>query len=335
MIKKIAFFECMQRNIEFFSEHLKEYELKFFEENLGEKHLEEIADCQIISVANYSPVTRQIIQPLENTKLITCRSTGFDNIDVKACQQKGILVSNTPGYGDDTVAEFTFTLMLMLLRHAHQAFTRARNNNFSWEGLRGNTLKGKTLGIIGTGKIGLKVIKIAKGFGMDILAYSRREKPELAAELGFTYAPLAEVLSKSQIISLHIPSTKDTYHFINQNNIRMFKPGSFLINTSRGEVIDTKALIWALDEGIIQKAALDVLEEERIMQENKLLMQPNVIPEQLEKFSLNQHLLHREDVLITPHIGFNTEEAFQNMLEINLLNITSFIQGDPTNIVNR
>jgi len=333
MTKKIAFFECMPRNIELFSQHLQEHELKFFAENLDEKHLPEILDCEIISVANYSPVTKEIIQKLTNTKLITCRSTGFNNIDAKACQERGILVSNTPGYGDDTVAEFTFTLMLMLLRHAYQACCRAKSNDFSWDGLRGNCLKGKTLGIIGTGKIGLKVIRIAKGFGMNILAYNRTPIPAQAAELGFTYVSLETVLGESQIISLHIPSTVDTYHFINEENIKLVRPGTFLINTSRGEVLDTKALLWALDEGIIKAAALDVLEEERMLQESRHPFQPGTSTEQLERFALNQYLLQREDVLITPHIGFNTEEAFQNMLNINLSNILSFINGRPENLV--
>lgn len=334
-VTKIAFFECLPENIEFFNRHLKNYDLKLFVENLSEKHLPEIKDCQIISVANYSPVTREIIEQLEETKLITVRCTGFNNVDVKACREKGILVSNTPGYSDDTVAEFTFTLMLMLLRHAHHGFLRAKENNFScWVDLRGNTLKGKTLGIIGTGKIGLKVIAIAKGFGMDIIAFNRSQKPEITAELGFRYAPLKEVLASSDIISLHIPANKNTFHFINEENIKLFKKGSFLINTSRGEVLDTKALIRALDEGTIKAAALDVLEEEILLQENCPL-KPEITLAQMEKYALSQHLLHRDDVLITPHIGFNTEEALQNMLDINLANILSFIAGNPENLVTR
>lgn len=331
-VNTIAFFECLPDNIQFFSHHLADYDLKFFSENLSENHLPEIKDCQIISIANYSPVTREIIEKLEKTKLITVRSTGYNNVDVEACKEQGIMVSNTPGYSDDTVAEFTFTLMLMLLRHAHQGFLRARNNNFSWHGLRGNLLKGKTLGVIGTGRIGLKVIKIASGFGMNILAYNRSAKTEKAKELGFNYVSLEEALGSSDIVSLHIPASQDTYHFINQENIKLFKKGSFLINTSRGEVLDSKALIWALDREIIRGAALDVLEEERLLQENNLL-QPDISLEKLEKYALSQHLLHREDVLVTPHIGYNTEEALQNMLEINLDNIKSFIEGNPKNKV--
>lgn len=333
MIKKLAFFEVSQQEINFFQKQLKGFELNFYSEIINEKHLPEIADCQIISVLNYSPVTRGIIERLKDTRLITSRVTGFDNIDLRACQERGIFVSNVPAYGDDTVAEFTFTLMLMLLRHAHKAYIRARESNFSWNGLRGNNLKDKTLGIVGTGKIGLKVIKIAKGFGMKVVAYNRSQKPKLANELGFSYAPLEEVLASSDILSLHIPSTKDTYHFINKENIRMLKQGSFLINTSRGEVLDTKALIWALDEKILQGAALDVLEEEKVTHEGQRILQPDISPEKLEKFALNHYLLHREDVLITPHIGFNTEEAFQNILDTSLLNIHSFLEGSPENLI--
>lgn len=331
-VKKIVFFECGQQRIDFFKRHLSHFQLKFYSENLGEQHLPEIKDCQIIFVVNYSPVTREIVEQLQETKLIVAGATGFNNIDVKACESKGILVSNTPGYSDDTVAEYAVTLMLMLIRHAHKAFLRAKDNNFSWDGLMGQTLRGKTLGIIGTGIIGLKVIEIAKGFGMKVLAYDISEKPEKAAELGFTYVALENVLAGSDIVSLHITANKTTYHFINHETIKLFKKGALLINTSRGEVVDTKALIWALDHGIITGAALDVLEEERLCQENRLL-QPDITLEKLEKYALNQHLLHREDVLITPHVGWYTKEAVQNMMNINLSNILSFIEGTPQNLV--
>ncbi len=331
-VRKIAFFECDQQRREFFQRHLIGYELEFFAENLSEQHLPAIKDCQIISVVNYSPVTREIVSRLPETKLIAVGCTGYNNVDVKACEERGILVSNTPGYSDDAVAEHAITLMLMLLRHAHIACLRAKDNNFSWNGITGNNLKGKTLGIIGTGKIGLKVIEIAKGFGVDIMAYSRNQKPDKAAALGFRYAPLAEVLAGSDIVSLHLSANKDTYHFINHENLNLFKRGSLLINTSRGEVLDSKALIGTLEKGILKGAALDVLEEEKVCQENSLL-QPDITPEKLEKYALNQHLLHRPEVLITPHIGWYTEEAIQDMFKIHLHNMLSFMKGTPENLV--
>lgn len=331
-VKKIAFFECDQQREKFFQDHLSGLQLKFFSANLSEQHLPELRDCQIISVVNYSPVTREIVAQLPETKLIAVGCTGYNNVDVAACEEKGILVSNTPGYSDDAVAEHTVTLMLMLLRHAHTAHLRAKDNNFSWTSIIGNNLKGKTLGIIGTGTIGLKVIEIVKGFGVDIIAYSRNKKLDKAAELGFRYAPLAEVLASSDIVSLHITANKDTYHFINQEKVELFKRASLLINTSRGEVLDTKALIWALDNGVIKGAALDVLEEEKLCQENCLL-QPDITLEKMGKYALNQHLLHRPEVLITPHIGWYTEEAIQDMFNIHLANILSFIKGIPENLV--
>lgn len=331
-VKKIAFFECDQQRKEFFQRRLAGFELLFFSENLSEQHLPELKDCQIIAVVNYSPITREIVDQLPETKLIAVGCTGYNNVDVKACEEKGILVSNTPGYSDDAVAEHTLTLMLMLLRHAHIAHLRAKDNNFSWNGIIGNNLKGKTLGIIGTGKIGLKVIELAKGFGVEIVACSRNPKPDKAAELGFRYAPLPEVLAGSDIVSLHLTANKDTYHFINHEKLNMFKKGSLLINTSRGEVLDSKALIGALDNGILKGAALDVLEEEKVCQENCLL-QSDITLEKLEKYALNQHLLHRPDVLITPHIGWYTEEAIQDMFNIHLNNMLSFMKGAPDNLV--
>lgn len=331
-VNKIAFFECDRQRREFFKQHLDAYQLKFFAENLSKEHLPELADCQVISVVNYSPVSRDIVDHLPATKLIAVGCTGYNNVDVKACEQKGILVSNTPGYSDDAVAEHTITLMLMLLRNAHKVYMRAKENNFSWNGVIGNTLKGKTVGIIGTGKIGLKVIKLLNSFGVNILASSSHKKLDKAAELGFKYAPLEEVLSASDIISLHLAANKDTYHFINQERIALFKKNALLINTSRGEVLDSKALIWALDRQIIRGAALDVLEEEKVCQENCLL-QADITPEKLEKYALNQHLLHREEVLITPHVGWYTEESIQDMFNIHLANILSYINGNPENLV--
>jgi D-lactate dehydrogenase len=333
-VKKIAFFEMDQQRTEFFKRNLSEYQLDFYTENLGEQHLPEILDCQIIFVANYSPVNRAIVEKLKETKLIVTGATGFNNIDVKACADAGIMVANTPGYSDDTIAEYALTLMLMSIRNAHLGFVRARENNFSWDGLMGHTLKGKTLGIIGTGKIGMKVIELAKGFGMKVIAYDIYENQSKAAELGFTYDSLEKVLSNSDIVSLHLTANKSTYHFINQDRLKLCKKGSILINTSRGEVLDTKALIWALDNNILACAALDVLEEERLCQENNLL-KPDITGDMVERYALNQHLMHREDVLITPHIGWCTVEAIENMMNINLANIVSFINGEPINIVSK
>ncbi len=332
-VKKIAFFECDKQREAFFRRHLSNFQLKFFPGNLSEQHLPEIKDCQIIFVVNYSPVTRSIVEQLPATRLITAGATGINNIDIKACADNGILVSNTPGYSADTVAEFTIALMLMLIRNAHTAFRQAKDNNFSWAGLMGQTLRGKTLGIVGTGRVGLKVIELARGFGMDIMAYNITEDSAQAARLGFTYVSLAKLLAASDLVSLHITANKDTYHFIDQEKMRLLKRGGFFINTSRGEVVDTRALIWALDQGIIRRAALDVLEDEKLCQENNLL-RPDITAANMETYALNQHLLHRPEVLITPHIGWCTEEAIENMMNINLTNILSFINGHPENLVS-
>ncbi|CUH94817.1 hypothetical protein P22_0883 [Propionispora sp. 2/2-37] len=331
-VKKIAFFECDKKRQAYFSEHLSGFELEFYADKLGEQHVPSVKDCQIISVINYSPVTRNIIEQLPETKLIAVGCTGFNNVDLKVCEEHGILVTNTPGYSDDAVAEHTVSLMLMLLRHAHTALLRAKDNQFSWKGIRGRQLKDKTLGIIGTGKIGLKVIELARGFGMNVLAYSRNQKTEVATKLGFSYAPLEKVLAGSDIISLHLAATQATYHFINQERLLKVKPGAFFINTSRGEVCDTKALIWGLDQGLLRGVALDVLEDEKICQENRVVG-PDITAAQLETYALNQHLLRRDDVLITPHIGWFTEEAITDMLSIHLDTILAFIQGNPCHVV--
>ena len=331
-VTKMAFFECDQPRVDWFRSHISDFELKMYPEHLSPEHLSEIMDCQILFVSNYSQVTREIIKQLKELKFITVGATGYNNIDIQACEEQGIIVSNAPGYSVDTIAEYAIMLMLMITRHAHSGFLRARDNKFAWNGLVGQTSQGKTLGIIGTGKIGLKVIELAKGFGMKVIAYDIYKNHEKAAELDFTYASLEDVLAGSDIVSLHLTANKDTHYFINQKTINLFKKGSFLINTSRGEVLDTKALVWALDHGIVRGAALDVLEEEKLCQDNRLA-EPDITPEMLERYALNQHLLHREDVLITPHIGWYTKEAIQNMNDINLTNILSFMEGAPKNVV--
>ncbi len=331
-VRKLAFFECDKKRKEFYSRNLPGFELLFYAETLGQQHIPAIKDCEIISVINYSPVTEKIIEQLTGTRLIALGCTGFVNVDVRACARQGILVANTPGYSDDAVAEHTVALMLMLLRHAHTAFLQARDNNFSWQGLRGRTLRGKTLGIIGTGKIGLKVIELANAFGMRVLAYSRRQRTDEAERLGFAYADLATVLAESDILSLHLAASPETFHLFNQDKISHCKPGAVLINTSRGEICDTRALLWGLEEGILRGVALDVLEEEKLCQDSRLLT-PELTGAQLETYALNQRLLRHKNVLITPHIGWFTEEAITSMLAVHLETLQAFINGTPIHLI--
>ncbi|MDA8235454.1 MAG: hydroxyacid dehydrogenase [Clostridia bacterium] len=330
----MVFFETRQDEKNFFKRRLKQYQVSFFHNILDLKELECVDDVEILSVFVHSNITASVIESLPNLKLIATRSTGFNHIDLEACRKRRITVANVPVYGENTVAEHTFALILALSRNVYKAYVRTIRNNFSMEGLQGFDLKDKTIGVIGAGHIGLHVIRMAKGFGMHALAYDVRKNPFLAEVLRFKYVSLEELLAQSDVISLHAPYNKHTHHLINRENIRLIKKGALLVNTARGELIDTDALVKALDEGILSGAGLDVLEGEDLFLEDQALLSPGVTREILENVVMNNILLRREDVVITPHIGFNSREAAQRIMETTLGNIQAFLAGTPENVVS-
>jgi len=330
---KIAFFEIKNWEKHFLKKRLKEHSLKFYKEPLSAGHIQEIKDFDIVSVFIYSKIDKQIIQKLPKLKLITTRSTGFDHIDLKECKKRKITVCNVPFYGENTVAEHTFALILSLSRNIHKAYIRTLRENYTIEGLKGFDLKGKTLGVIGTGHIGLHVIKIAKGFGMNVLAYDVNKNKFLAEVLGFEYVPLEELLKKSDIITLHVPYNKFTHHLINKNTIKLIKKGAILINTSRGGVVDTDALIEALDKKILAGAGLDVLEGEELIKEEKQLLYDKNKIKVLGNLFKDHILLSKDNVVFTPHIAFYSQEALERILETTVQNIIAFLSGNLQNTV--
>lgn len=267
-------------------------------------------------------------------KIITTRSTGFDHIDLAAAKARGVTVVNVPFYGENTVAEFTFALLLALSRRIIDADERVRDGGFSPIGLRGFDLADKTIGVVGCGHIGIHVIKMANGFGMKVLAFDVTRNEELAKTLNFSYATLPELLSASDIITLHVPYNAHTHHLINKENIGSIKKGSYLINTSRGAIVETDALVEALKSGTIAGAALDVLEEEgELNDEAALLTAPHPNAEAIKTALENHYLIEHPRVIVTPHLAFNTTEAVERILNTTTENIKSFASGSPTNIV--
>ena len=262
---KIAFFGLEKSEQVIFSESFKGMDISFFEEKLAENNTEKVKEADIICTFVDSAINKNIIDDLPNLKFISTRSTGFNHIDCEYAKMKGIKVSNVPAYGSHTVAEFAFGLILNLSRKIMKSNRYIRESsdfNYFLE-MEGFDLRGKTLGVIGTGKIGKNVVKIAKGFEMNIIAYDLCPDPVLAKENNFEYKSLAEVLTQSDILTLHIPYNKENRYLINKKNIALMKKGVYIINTARGELIDTEALIWGLKEGIIAGAGLDVLEGEK------------------------------------------------------------------------
>jgi D-lactate dehydrogenase len=343
---KIAFFEIEPWEIDYIKPKIAGPELFFSAEKLNKDNLDAVLrqaqdrNFDIISVFVGSGVDKEVINALPNLKLTTTRSTGFDHIDITSLKQKGIKAGYVPGYGDNTVAEFAFGLILNLSRKIYEAYDRIRETgSFSLEGLRGFDLNGKTIGIVGTGRIGCYAIKIAHGFGMNVIAHDAYPKPELCSQLNFKYVPLDELLAQSDIISLHVPylppstisGQTTTHHLINKDNIAKIKKGALLINTSRGAVVETEALVKALSEGILGGAGLDVLEEEGAAQDEKaLLLYGRPEEHNLKTVLANHVLIDMPNVIITPHNAFNTQEALKRILDADIENIKNFIEkGEP------
>lgn len=325
---KISFFEIEDWEIDYFKQRLAEADLFFSKEKLNKDNLPQQKDFDIISVFVGSNVDKEVISAFPNLKLITTRSTGFDNIDLAAAREKNISIAYVPGYGDNTVAEFAFGLILNLSRKIYAGFDQIRETgSFSLEGLRGFDLNGKTIGIVGTGRIGRYMVKIAKGFGMKIIAFDAKPDENFAKEMSFQYFSLDDVLAQSDIISLHVPYLESTHHLINSQNISKIKKGALLINTSRGAVVETEALIRGLNEKILGGVGLDVLEEEGAIQDEKsLVLYGRPEEHDLKTLIQNHVLIDMPNVIITPHNAFNTHEALQRILDTDLENIKSFIE---------
>ena len=303
-------------------------------EPLTEETLPRAAGAEILSLFIYSRLTSSLIRRLPRLRFVATRSTGFDHIELAACRKRHIAVSNVPSYGENTVAEHTFALILALSRNIHKAYVKTIKGDFSLEGLQGFDLKGKTLGVVGGGHIGLHVIKMAKGFGMEVLVHDARQNLFLSEVLDYQYVPLDTLLRRSDIVSLHVPYMPATHHLMNRRMFRLMKRGSLLINTARGGIVETDALVWALDQGIVGGAGLDVLEGEELVKEERQLLSHDFPKEKLATALKNHILLHRENVVITPHIAFDSKEALQRILDTTVTNIAGFLGGAPVNLVS-
>jgi D-lactate dehydrogenase len=319
---KIVFFEVKQTQEEFLRRALSGLDVTFHEEKLSLENIDLAMGADVVSVFTSSMVNKGIMDNLPDLKIIVTRSTGFDHIDLSSANSKNIKVSNVPAYGSETVAEFTFALILTLSRKIREASMGLKENgDYSVvPKMQGFDLSGKTLGVVGTGKIGKNVIHIAHGFNMNVIAYDLYPDLDFAKKINlqnnFSYKSLPEVLSQSDIVTLHAPCTKENHHLINKENISLFKKGAYLINTARGDLVDNEALRAALLDGVIKGAGLDVLEGERDF------VKGDVIP-----------FLDMPNVIMTPHVAFDSVEAENRILQTTVDNIQAFISGDPINLV--
>lgn len=275
----------------------------------------------IISPFVYSIMDKTCLSKLPDLKMIATRSTGIDHIAVDECKKRKILLSNVPVYGSKTVAEYTFALLLAVARKIVVAHQSVEDGEFNPEGLTGVDLNGKTLGIIGVGGIGQNVAKIAKGFGMKVLGVDKKKKCK-----SVKYVDLETLLKESDFVTLHVPVLPETFHMINKKNIKLMKPGSFLINTARGGVVETEAIVWALNKGILAGAGLDVTEEEILVESMSVVMSKKIKKDDLQEI-LSFHMLRdRDDVVFTPHNAFNTKEAIERIVKTTIENIADFMK---------
>ncbi len=318
---KLAFFDCKPYDVPGFEKHLAGtgIEVKFFEPNLNIDTVSLAAGFDAVCIFVNDTVDAAVADRLQalGVKMIALRCAGFNNVDIRACQGK-LRVFRVPAYSPYAVAEHAMALLLTINRRTHKAYNRTRDFNFSLQGLAGFDLHGKTVGIIGTGKIGRVFADICRGFGMEILAYD----PYPAANSGLTYVELPELLRRSDILSLHCPLTEDTRHLINAGSIALMKNNVTILNTSRGGLIDTDALIQGLKDKKVGAACLDVYEEEgdffyedysgHIVRDDKLV-----------------RLISIPNVIVTSHQAFLTEEALDNIAATTVGNIVKFFAGTP------
>lgn len=292
-------------------------------------------DTQVLCVFVQSRIGKDVIDALPDLQLIACRSMGYDHVDVAYAKQKGITVVNVPTYGVRTVAEFAFALILALSRKAYAAYDRLREEGTTdVKHFEGFDLSGKTIGIIGTGNIGKNTARIAKGFGMQVLLSDVRADEVFAQEVGGTYVTNEQLVAQSDIISVHVPYVPATHHLVNEQLFKQFKRGSYLINTARGAVVDTKALIMALKSGLIAGAGLDVVEgEHELMDELSLLTDEHHDINEFQQLVMAHALVDMPNVILTPHIAFNTREAKREITDTTVANIQAFLHHSSQHTV--
>lgn len=318
-MKKVAFFDTKPYDRTWFDALGKNYEITYFEEKLNH-HTAKFTDgfdavCAFVN----DRVNALAIERLYNNgvQLIVMRCAGYSNVDVKAAFQK-LHIVRVPAYSPHAVAEHTMGLLLTLNRRLHKAYNRTREFNFSIVGLTGTDLYGKTVGVIGTGKIGRTFIDICRGFGMRVLAYDKFP----AKDSGLDYVELDTLLRESDVISLHCPLTPDTRHILNRDAFSKMKKGVFILNTSRGALIDSEALLDALNSRTVGGAGLDVYEEEaNLFYEDR---SDTIIHD--DTLAL---LVSRPNVILTAHQAFLTEEALHNIAEETIKNLDAFFSGAP------
>lgn len=319
---KIAFFDTKPYDKNTFNRYAqdRDVEIKYFETKLNEDTVELASGYDAVCVFVNDTVNATVIDRLEDmgVGVVALRSAGFNNVDVKHAYGK-VHVLRVPAYSPYAVAEHTMALLLTSVRRIHKAYIRTRDFNFSLQGMTGFDLHGKTVGVVGTGRIGRAFIDICKGFGMKVLAYDKYQAKEIEDGERVRYATLDELMEKSDIISLHCPLTEETYHLINEESLAKCKKGVVVLNTSRGALVDAEALLNAIKSRKVGAACLDVYEEES-----------DFFFEDYSGHIIDDDILARlismPNVIVTSHQAFLTEEALMNIAETTINNLIQFFK---------
>lgn len=319
---RILFYDTKKYDKEAFDKILPKYEdieIEYAESDISVETARYAAGFDAICAFVSSDLSKDVIEILakEGIKLILMRCAGFNNIDLKAAEKKGITILRVPGYSPEAVAEHAMALALASNRHIHKGYIKVRENNFSLTGLTGLNFHHKTAGIVGTGKIGAAMCKMCKGFGMRVIAYDLYQNPDLDF---VEYVDMDTLLEESDLISLHCPLTDDSYHMINAKSIKKMKDNVVLVNTSRGALIDTEDLIKGIRAHKFHSVGLDVYEEEtENVFENR--------EDDIMQTSITSRLLSFPNVIVTSHQAFLTEEALEAISYTTLENAQSYIEG--------
>lgn len=334
--KRVIFFEVEKWEQEFFRHKLtSRAELEFFDHRLTPDKIDEASSANYLVSFIYSDLSQRMLDQIPQLKGIATMSVGTDHIDLKESARRNITVCNVPAYGPNTVAEHTVALLLALSRKIVPSVERTRHGEYEYTGLTGWDLMGKTLGIIGTGKIGSHVARIAQGLGMRLVGYDPMPNKQLSEKTGLEYMSLPQLFHLSDVISLHIPLNEQNKHMLSKEEFAQMKKGMVVINTARGGLIDPQALVDALNDGTVSQAGIDVLEDEGLLKEERQFFSPYFELKDFQTALANHALMHDERVLVTPHNAFNSKEALQNILQTTLENIEGMLTGDAVNVVHK
>jgi len=335
-LKKLVCFEVEPWEQEYLKDKLQhKVDLEFFSHRLTYDNLHEAANADYLVSFIYSDLSHQVLDHLRNLKGIATMSVGTDHIDLELAESCSMVVSNVPNYGPNTVAEHTTALLLAMSRKIVESIERTKDGVYEYGGLTGWDLMGRTLGVVGTGKIGAHVTRIASGLGMKLVGYDPHPNTELTEKYGLEYKTLPELLKVCDVITLHVPLTPENKHMLAAEQFKLMKKGVVILNTARGGLIDAEALLVALNDGTVKQAGIDVLEDEGLLKEEKQFFSPYFKLHDYQMAMADHALMRHPKVLVTPHNAFNSEESVRNILNTTIENVEGMISGDPINVVEK